>query len=671
MSVLQGTAAAMPRPRRGAGAGIWRALRGNRKAMVGTIILFIFIVVSAFPGLFTSVHDANALQFKPDLGPSSAHLLGTTGLGQDVYSQLIYGTRQSLIIAVVAGFFATVLSVLIGVSAAYLGGIFDDLLSMLTNVVLVIPAFPLIIILAKYAGHGSLTVILVVLVVTGWAYGANQMRAQALSLRNRDFLESARVRGERRSYIIIFEVLPTMTSLIVANFLGAALYSVLSAAGLQFLGLGDPNSQSWGTMLYWAQNQQALQTGSPLWSIAPGLCVALLGVAFALMNYAFDEIGNPALRPVRRKQLKAVTTREPRESDEAHELIDIQAGNGTDTASTNGTDSDTLLEVRGLKVEYLTARGSSVAVAGVDLDVKRGEFVGVVGESGCGKSTLLFAIARLLSPPATTTGGSVRFKGHNLVAMNEKQLNVLRWRDYSVVMQSAMNALNPVRTIGAQFKDAIDAHAKYSDEKIKERSVEVMKLVGIDPVHLKSYPHQLSGGMRQRAMIAMALLFTPDLVIMDEPTSALDVVAQRSLMVQIKELQQLLGFAVIFVTHDMSLVSHFSDKLLVMYAGQVVETGPTRTIFDAPSHPYSKGLLGAFPSIRGERVELKGIPGSPPDLGNPPSGCRFNPRCPVVEEQCRHVEPPLYQIGEVDSRCLLLAPGREPRPTAPPMEVTS
>jgi peptide/nickel transport system ATP-binding protein len=177
--------------------------------------------------------------------------------------------------------------------------------------------------------------------------------------------------------------------------------------------------------------------------------------------------------------------------------------------------------------------------------------------------------------------------------------------------------------------------------------------------------------MRQRAMIAMALLFTPDLVIMDEPTSALDVVAQRSLMVQIKELQQLLGFAVIFVTHDMSLVSHFSDKLLVMYAGQVVEAGPTRTIFDAPSHPYSKGLLGAFPSIRGERVELKGIPGSPPDLGNPPSGCRFNPRCPVVEEQCRHVEPPLYQIGEVDSRCLLLAPGRESRPAAPPMEVTS
>jgi peptide/nickel transport system permease protein len=173
---------------------------------------------------------------------------------------------------------------------------------MITNVFLVLPTFPLIIILASYASHGSLAIILFVLVVTGWSYGANQLRAQALSLRNRDFLESARVRGERRSYIIVFEVLPTMTSLIVANFLGAALYSVLTAAGLQFLGLGDPNSVSWGSMLYWAQNQGALQGGIPLWSIAPGLCVALLGVSFALLNYAFDEISNPALRPVRRRR---------------------------------------------------------------------------------------------------------------------------------------------------------------------------------------------------------------------------------------------------------------------------------------------------------------------------------------------------------------------------------
>ncbi len=306
MTMATTTAVSAPSAGRArAGAGLWRAIRGNRKALAGAVILLVFALIAAFPGLFTSVDDPDELSFEPGLHPSTAHLLGTTSLGQDVYSQLLYGTRESLVIAVVAGALATVLSVLVGVSAAYLGGIADDLLSLLTNVVLVIPAFPLVIILAKYAGTGSLAVILAVLVLTGWSYGANQLRAQALSLRNREFLESARARGERRSYIIFREVLPTMTSLIVANFLGAALYSLLTAAGLQFLGLGDPNSQSWGTMLYWAQNQQALQTGLPLWSLAPGLCVALLGVAFALVNYAFDEIGNPALRPVRRRRKRA------------------------------------------------------------------------------------------------------------------------------------------------------------------------------------------------------------------------------------------------------------------------------------------------------------------------------------------------------------------------------
>jgi len=311
-----------------------------------------------------------------------------------------------------------------------------------------------------------------------------------------------------------------------------------------------------------------------------------------------------------------------------------------------------ILEVRDLRVEYATPRGSVQAVSGVDFDVHKGEFVGVVGESGCGKSTMLFGIARLLSPPAGITGGSVLFHGQNLVQMTEKELNTLRWRDYSVVMQSAMNALNPVLTIGAQFEDAILAHGKFSGKEIKDRSVEVMRLVAIDPIHLKSYPHQLSGGMRQRAMIAMALLFTPDLVIMDEPTSALDVVAQRSLMVQIKELQLAFGFAVIFVTHDMSLISHFSDRLMVMYAGQVDEIGATRTIFDRPLHPYTQGLLEAFPSIRGPRVPLKGIPGSPPDLARVPSGCRFRPRCPYAVDKCAEVAPDLYPLEAALVRCV-------------------
>jgi peptide/nickel transport system ATP-binding protein len=312
-----------------------------------------------------------------------------------------------------------------------------------------------------------------------------------------------------------------------------------------------------------------------------------------------------------------------------------------------------VLEVRDLCVAYQTRRGDVTAVDHVSFDLGRGEFLGIVGESGCGKSTLLFGVAQLLASPARITGGTVTFKGTELTGKSDRELAPIRWKELSVVMQSAMNALNPVKSIGAQFADAMRAHGVTAKPEIAQRSAEVLRMVGIDPAHLKSYPHQLSGGMRQRSMIAMALLFTPDLVIMDEPTSALDVVAQRSLMIQIKELQERLGFAVIFVTHDMSLVSHFSDRLMVMYAGQVAELGVTRRVFDRPLHPYSAGLLDAFPSIRGPKVPLTGIPGSPPDLARPPAGCRFAPRCPKVTEQCRQAPVELFTVDDVLVRCLL------------------
>jgi peptide/nickel transport system ATP-binding protein len=314
-----------------------------------------------------------------------------------------------------------------------------------------------------------------------------------------------------------------------------------------------------------------------------------------------------------------------------------------------------LLEVAGLSVEYRTETADVRAVVDVSFTVAPGEFLGIVGESGCGKSTLLFAVAQLLSPPGEVVAGKVVFRGSDMVRLRRDELRHMRWRDYSVVMQSAMNALNPMKSIGAQFRDALQAHGRASAQEIQAQSTEVMSLVGIDPVHLKSYPHQLSGGMRQRAMIAMALLFTPQLVIMDEPTSALDVVAQQSLMRKVKDLQRSLGFAVIFVTHDMSVVSRYSDRVLVMYAGQIVEEAPTKRIFQRPLHPYTQGLMDAFPAITGPRRELLGIPGSPPDLARPPSGCRFHPRCPKVMPICPDNEPEMYSIGQTEVRCLLYA----------------
>jgi peptide/nickel transport system permease protein len=280
---------------------LWRSVRRNRKATAGVTLLIIFLVLAIFPGEL-SPYSPTAITFEPGLGPSSAHWLGTTSQGQDILSQLIWGTRQTLIIAFAAGGLATIIAVIVGVSAAYLGGFADGALSLVTDVLLVIPIFPLIVVIAAYLRGTGLTEMIIVLGALGWSYGARQLRAQTLSLRNRDFLMAARVRGEKSTYIIAAEILPTLTSLIVASFLGTAVFAVLTAAGLQFVGLGNPNSLSWGNMLYWAQNNEALDAGSPLWAIMPGVCIALLGGAFAFLNYAFDEISNPALRPVRRSR---------------------------------------------------------------------------------------------------------------------------------------------------------------------------------------------------------------------------------------------------------------------------------------------------------------------------------------------------------------------------------
>jgi peptide/nickel transport system permease protein len=282
-------------------ARMGRAVRSNHKATVGTVLLALFILVALFPGVIA--HDNPSLDaYKPHLGLSTAHLLGTTAYGQDMFAQLVWGTRNVMIIAFTVGLATTGIAVLVGVAGAYLGGLWDSSLGVLTDVLLVIPLFPLLIVIAAYAHGGGTLLLIVVITVTSWSYTARQLRSQALTLRSRDFLQAARVRGERRLYIIVMEVIPTMTSLIVASFLTNALYAILFASSLQFIGLGDPDTVSWGTMLYWAQNNAALQTGQPLWAIAPGACIAALGAAFALLNYAFDEIGNPALRPVRRSK---------------------------------------------------------------------------------------------------------------------------------------------------------------------------------------------------------------------------------------------------------------------------------------------------------------------------------------------------------------------------------
>jgi len=294
------------------------AIRRNGKATAGVILLLLFTIIALFPGLIPH-YSPTEIFYAPkcptcysqpalvQATPSSAHWLGTDLEGHDVFSLVIVGTREVMVLAVVTGLLTTLIAVVVGVAAAYLGGTWDGVLNLLTDVLLVIPLFPLLIVIVKYAGQSGNAVLIAVLTITGWSYTARQLRAQAQSLRNRDFLLAAKVRGERSFYVIMVEIIPTMTSLLLACFLTNALYAVLAGTGLQFLGLGDPNSVSWGTTLYWADSQGALQSGLYLWEIVPGLCIALLGAAFALLNYAFDEISNPALRPLRAKKARKRT----------------------------------------------------------------------------------------------------------------------------------------------------------------------------------------------------------------------------------------------------------------------------------------------------------------------------------------------------------------------------
>ena len=307
--------------------------------------------------------------------------------------------------------------------------------------------------------------------------------------------------------------------------------------------------------------------------------------------------------------------------------------------------SSALLSVQDLQVQYWSDRGPVRAVDGVSLEIGEGEVFGLAGESGSGKSTIAMAIMRLLHPPAEITGGRVFLDGTDLLEADDASLQDLRWRAVSMVFQSAMNGLNPVMRVGDQIVDVIVAHEHVRANQARQRAVELLGLTGIEAGRSRSYPHELSGGMRQRAMIAMALALHPRLIIMDEPTTGLDVVVQREIMDQIQELRTKLGFSILFITHDLSLLLEICSRAAVMYAGKIVETGPVDQLFTRPVHPYSEGLMSCFPSIVGERRKLMGIVGAPPDMARPPSGCRFHPRCPYALEKCREVLPPLVEVA--------------------------
>jgi peptide/nickel transport system permease protein len=625
------------------------------------------------------------------LGPSAAHWLGTTVFAQDAWSQLLASTQATMVVGLVAAAIATLLSILFGVTAGYIGGGTDEGLSLVANVFLAIPGLPLLIVLADYvpSAGSSIVVVAAIIAITTWAYTARTLRAQTLSLRNRDFVEASRVSGERPSRIILVEILPNLIPIVAASFLFTTLAAIGAYVALAFLGLaGAPTGSpaglwNWGEMLREGFANNAVRGGWWWWWAPPGICVAVLGTGLALINFGIDEFINPRLRtagltakaarkagiknsttigvtPVIRSAGRVVPIASPPRSPGrvAPSAQRSGPGGGEPTAASRVREAaEPVLEIRGLSVDYGYGDEAVHAVRGCDLVLRRGRVLGLAGESGSGKTTLALAAIRLLRAPAVITAGEVLFHSKpfsgdapagtiDLLAAGPQQLRGVRWSEIAVVLQSSLSALNPVITIGAQFDDLLRVHRPHlSGEERWARAGALLDMVGINAERLRSHPHELSGGMRQRAMIAMALALEPQIVILDEPTTALDVVTQREILEELMGLRDRLGFAALFITHDLSLLVELADDIAVMYAGRLMERAPAASLFHAPRLPYTHGLLHCFPPMHGKRVPMEGIPGSPPDLRDLPSGCAFHPRCRWAMDRCKHDEPQLAAVN--------------------------
>ena len=575
--------------------GLLASLTRSRRARTGVVVLAPLIIAALLAPVI-SPGDPARITGAPAAAPSPAHWFGVTPKGQDVLAMTLWGARSSLAVGLGAGVLATLVALVVALASAHLGRTVDGLLSVVTNIFLLLPGLPLLVVLAAYMppGWGST---LIVLVVTGWAGAARVLRSQAMSLRGTDFVEAAVVSGERPMRIMVGEMLPNMASVVMSTLLGCVNAAIGAQAGLEFLGLGRSDSVSWGTNLYWAATDGALMTGR-WWTFVPsGLAIALVAYALALINAGVDEATNPGLR-------RAASGAPGRQRSPAP---------AAEPDSGNRAVPEPVLRIEDLSVEYDAGDrpGGAGRVIGVDrfsLAVGRDEVMGLAGPSGCGKTTVAAAIMRLLGPAARITSGRVLVGGRDVLTLEAGELRRLRWREIAIVPQAAMNALNPVMTIGEQIADVLTTHDGLRRRTARERAAELLESVGISSGRLRAYPHQLSGGQRQRVVFAMALALSPRLLVLDEPTTALDVVVQREIMELVLDLKARLSFSVLLITHDLSLMAGVCDRIGVMEAGRLVEEGPARRILTSPAHPATQALVSGLPPRPGRRTKTSAEP---------------------------------------------------------------
>jgi peptide/nickel transport system permease protein len=604
----------------------------------------VLVTVAAVFAPWVAPYDPNAQNLaNTNAGISTSHWLGTDDLGRDVLSRLIYGSRISMQITFETVGIALVLALVLGLVAGYRGGRVDYLLMRGADAGLAFP--PLILALAVVAvlGSGVNDVALAFALVFAPGF-ARFIRGQTLAVKEESFVEASTSIGTPPARIVLSRILPNvLTGLTVgiAIALGAAL---LTSSGLSFLGLGPPPpAASWGSMLEEAYNT-ALFTHP--WSLVPsGLVIAVTVLAFNTLGDAMRDTVSGAATKGRSRH---------RRTQRGLTAVSQPAEPARDAATAEGDpETHALLEVRGLCIEFDTDAGPVRVVDEASFEIGRGKIVGLVGESGCGKTVSSLAILRLLAtPPAHIVSGSIRFDGRELLDADFHDMRQIRGRDIAMVFQDPLASLDPTFTIGSQIAEAMRLHEKLSRKAARARAVELLQSVHIpDPARrLSAYPHQLSGGMRQRVMIAMALSCYPRLLIADEPTTALDVTIQAQIVELLHELCESQDLSVLFVTHDLALISELSDEIAVMYAGEVVEQAPTADLFARPRHPYTAALLAASPGVRLAEGRSVLLDGSVPQAGQFPTGCRFHPRCAFAEDGCRD-QPIALEVVGGDRQC--------------------
>jgi ABC-type glutathione transport system ATPase component/ABC-type dipeptide/oligopeptide/nickel transport system permease subunit len=518
--------------------------------------------------------------------PSMAHPLGANDVGQDVLSELIYGTRVSLLVGVLAAAIATLVGTTVGAVAGFFRGIVDTCLMRLVDVLLAVPFLPLMIVVGVYVGPGIVSEIVIIGALI-WTRTAREIRSQVLPLRERSDVAAARAMGGRSTYLLTRHVLPAIAPLVIPQLVRAANAAILLDASVSFLGLGDSTVKSWGMMLYYANARSAFLTDAWLWWVVPpGVCITAVVLGFALVGYTLEERGRPRLRMIGRSEpiLPPITS------------------------TRDKVDGDAPLVVDDLTVEYEIPGGARRAIDGVSLTIKPGEALGIVGESGSGKTTLVTTVLGLLRPPARITGGRVWVAGKDLAALRATDLQRLRGKTVALIPQGAMNALNPVMTIGDQIAEAITVHRRLNRRAVRSRVGDLLTSVGIPPERRIAYPHEFSGGMRQRVMIAMALANDPDLIIADEPTNGLDLIVQSEILSLLSDLRRRLGLSLLVISHDLPVVLEIVDRLAVMDGGRIVEQGDARAVAANPSHASTRRLLAAVPRMREERPRRRPAP---------------------------------------------------------------